>query len=54
MAKRQTKKATRSNKTIRYEKGHKVQRLLSLDRSPSRSKRDRQTLWNISMTCTLG
>lgn len=53
MAKHQTQKAARSKKTIRYEKGHKVQRFLLLDRSSGRSKRDRQTLWNISMTCTL-
>jgi hypothetical protein len=53
MAKRQTKKPARSQKTVRYEKGHKVQRLLLLERTPSRSKRDRQTCWNISMTCTL-
>ena len=53
MAKRQTKKTTRSQKTVKYEKGHKVQRLLLLDRSPGHSKRDRQTCWNISMTCTL-
>jgi hypothetical protein len=53
MAKRQTNKSTRSNRTVRYEKGHKVQRLLLLDKKSGRSKRDRQTLWNISMTCTL-
>lgn len=53
MARRQTKKTTRSQKTVKYEKGHKVQRLLLLERTPSRSKRDQQTCWNISMTCTL-
>lgn len=53
MAKRQTKKSTRTQKTVKYEKGHKVQRLLLLERMPSRSRRDRQTCWNISMTCTL-
>lgn len=53
MAKHQTKKSPRSHKTVKYEKGHKVQRLLLLERTPSRSRRDRQTSWNISMTCTL-
>jgi hypothetical protein len=51
MAKRQ--KTTRSNKTVRYEKAHKIQRLLLLDRKPVLSKRNRQTLLNISMTCAL-
>jgi hypothetical protein len=51
MARRQAK--NRSNKTVKYEKGHRVQRFLLLDKTPSRSKRNRQTLLNISMTCTL-
>jgi hypothetical protein len=49
MAKRQTKKTARSNTTIKYEKGHKIKRLLT----PTRSKKNRETLLNISMTCTL-
>jgi hypothetical protein len=46
-------KPTRSSKTIRYEKAHKIERLLLLDRKPAMSKRSRQTLLNISMTYAL-
>lgn len=53
MAKRQTNKKTRSGRTVKYEKGHKVQRLLLLDKTPTRSKRNRQTVLNISMSCVL-
>ena len=53
MAKHQAKSKKRSNRTVKYEKGQKVQRLLLLDRTPTRSKRNRETVWNISMTCTL-
>ena len=53
MAKYQAKTTTRSNKTVRYEKGHKVQRFLLLDRRLTHSKRNGQTLLNIFMKCTL-
>ena len=51
--KRQKKSSSRSQRTVRYEKGHKVQRLLLLDKNPSRAKRNRETSLSISMTCTL-
>lgn len=52
MATRQTNPKKASNKIVKYEKGQKIQRLL-LFKTPTRSKGNRHTLLNISMTCTL-
>ena len=52
-ATRKRKAAKRSKRTVRYEKGQKIQGLLLLDKTPTRSTRNRQTVLNISMTCTL-
>lgn len=50
-AKQQKKSLTRSKRTVKYEKGHKVQRLLQLN--TSKGKRHRETSLSISMTCKL-
>lgn len=49
--KTQKKSATRSTRTVKYEKGHKVQRLLLLNKA--KGHRNRETSLSISMTCKL-
>jgi hypothetical protein len=52
MTKTQPKPKT-TNKIVRYEKGHKIQRFLLLDKTPVRQKRSGQTFLNIFIKCTL-
>jgi hypothetical protein len=52
MATRQKTTKKSANTTIKYEKGQKIQRQL-LFKTPTRSRQNRQTLLNISMTCAL-
>lgn len=52
-ATRQPKAKKHSKRTVRYEKGQKIQGILLLDKTPTRSRRNRETCLNISMTCTL-
>jgi hypothetical protein len=54
MAKPHTSKAkNRTTRTVRYEKGQKIKGFLFLNKTPTRSERNKETVLNISMTCTL-